>query len=128
MEATAGQRMQEPMKTTNRRLLTLALTALFSHVTYCFGMSYCVKGSFTYEAFAIQKGGEPPPGKTFHREFEVLSDGYTWKVKIVLVGNTNYDSFIYSYDGTNLLDYSILAPGLSNPGVMDTVTVQETAV
>ena len=69
-------------------------------------MTYSVKGTFSYQVFVLQKEGEPIKQAPLQREFEVVSDGRVWTMKIVLVGNTNFDSFIYSYDGTNFLSYS----------------------
>ena len=63
-------------------------------------VSYSVRGTFTYEVFV-----EGRPEKPLQREFEVLVNDCSWRVRIVLTGNTNYDCFIYSYDGTNLAHY-----------------------
>src|SRR5688572_3825208 len=72
---------------------------------------YSVQGRFTYQVYAMQKEGEPIAEKPLHREFEVLVDDCSWRVKIVLGGNTDFDCFIYSYDGTNFISYGVRPDG-----------------
>jgi len=55
-------------------------------------------------------------------------DDHAWKIRVVLVGNTNFDSFIYSYDRTNLLDYAISASAKTTDGPMPSVSVEASPV
>ena len=72
---------------------------------------YSVQGGFTYQVFALRREGEPSEEKPLSREFEVVVDDCDWKVTIVLVGNTQFDSFVYSGDGSRVDHYSTLPGG-----------------
>jgi hypothetical protein len=89
-------------------------------------MSYSVKGSFSYRVFERKKEGGAEEHKPLFRDFEVQGDDYVWKVKVVCVGNTNFDSFVGAYDGTNLLQYPIF--GSSYAGSMGVVRIETLAV
>jgi hypothetical protein len=91
-------------------------------------MTYSVKGNFSYQVFALQKEGDPIKQKPLQREFEMLADESAWRIRIVLVGNTDFDSFIYSYDRTNSIHYSIPAAGSAAAGSLQTVTVEASPV
>ena len=86
--------------------------------------SYSVKGRFTYETIIP---GHPVPA--LDREFEVVVNGSEWSVKVVLVGNKEFDSFVSSYDGTNLVSYFVLAKKVaaSAAGTVEQVPVPHTA-
>jgi len=116
------------MKIKKQLLFSLALSALFLNPCLSSGMSYSVKGSYSYQVFVLQKAGEPRKEAPLLREFEARLDGCNWKLRVVLVGNTNYDSFIYSYDGTNLLHYAILAGDGASVGAKREVTVEDSPV
>lgn len=126
--ADPSPRKPKRMKTTKLPLLALALLASLQHPIQSLGISCSVKGKFSYQVFELQKEGEPLPTEPLLREFEVLSDNCAWKIRVVLVGNTNFDSFIYSYDGTNLLQYSIPGSARAKGGAMASVTVEASAV
>jgi hypothetical protein len=92
------------------------------------GLSHSVKGTFSYQTFALQRHGEPIKQEPLLREFEVLLDDRAWKIRVVLVGNTNFDSFVYSYDGTNLLHNPIPPRARRESGAMQSVTVETSPV
>jgi len=92
------------------------------------GMSYSVKGTFSIQSFTLPKEGEPLLRGTALREFEILLDDSAWKIRVVMVGNTNFDSFIGSYDGTNKLQYFILAWPRPTDDPMSSVSVEASPV
>lgn len=105
-----------------------ALLLLFSF--YWFGQAralcYYVQGSFVYQVYTIDANGKEAEEKPLVRHFDVVVEGCTWKVKVVLVGNTAFDHFLYFYDGTNLIHYAVLAGPHS--GQVAGFTVETSAV
>jgi len=53
--------------------------------------------------------GQAPPGQPLQkppmlrRDFEVFVTDCVWKVKVYLIGNTNFNYFSTTYDGTNII-------------------------
>jgi RNA polymerase sigma factor (sigma-70 family) len=65
---------------------------------------YTVQGYLTYQVHHLG-GQEPAPQESLNREFEARVDGCTWNITMVIVGDTNSRSFVFSYDGINHLQY-----------------------
>jgi hypothetical protein len=111
-----------------RSLLALALVALSQGCARRLPIAYCLTGSLTYDVHALDQKGEPLQPQPLQREFEVRLDEAAWRIRVVPVGNTNFDSFIYSYDGTNLLHYFLRAKGRRDQVPLQSVTVEESPV
>jgi RNA polymerase sigma factor (sigma-70 family) len=64
--------------------------------------SFVIRGTLDYE-------GQAPPGRPLlkppmlRRDFEVFVTDCVWKVKVYLIGNTNFNYFSTTYDGTNII-------------------------
>jgi hypothetical protein len=78
------------------------------------GLSYSVKGFFSYEMHHEMQ--DPNVKRTpLNEHFELHYDDCRWKVTVVLDGTTNRDIYIYQYDGTNLTYYvEIFGTALTN--------------
>ena len=101
---------------------------LFRERQHSLGMSYSVKGTFSIQAFDLTKEEGPLPRGMHPSEFEVLLDDSAWKIRVVKVGNTNFDSFIASYDRTNKLQYFILARSRPTDDPMPSVNVEASPI
>jgi hypothetical protein len=94
---------------TTRFLFGLTVLALTQAATHCLGMSYSITGNLSYRVSIPRQEGKPPEEQTYLCGFEAHVDDFAWKIRLVSVGDTNHDSDICSYDGTNLLHYFIPA-------------------
>jgi RNA polymerase sigma factor (sigma-70 family) len=65
---------------------------------------YTVQGYLTYQTYHLG-GQETAPQEPINHEFEARVDGCTWNITMVIVGDTNSRSFVFSYDGVNHLQY-----------------------
>lgn len=67
-----------------------------------YAATHVIKGTLSFEGHGL---GEPPGYKVQPRlrEFEVAVDECTWTIKMVLLGNTNYNYFLSTFDGTNVI-------------------------
>ena len=90
------------------------LLILLDFVGSSFASSYSVKGHFTYQLYTFNKQGAEIAEKPLERVFDLSVEDCSWKMKIVLVGNTNYDYFSYVYDGTNLYYSSKFLPNTAD--------------
>ena len=86
---------------------TIAFAAIFLAfgfpvMPFTHAEAYSVKGAMTYEVTVPGRATAP-----ILSEFELLVEGCTWSMKVVQVGNRDYAFDHYSYDGTNLVYYSI---------------------
>ena len=116
------------MNTSKRLLLGSFLLAFLSLPNQMLAMSYSITGKFSYQTFSSEKPGEPIPDPPLLRKFEASVDDTAWKIRVFLVGNSDFDSFIYSYDGTNLLHYFIPSGGKPRLELKYSVTVEESPV
>ena len=78
------------------------------------GLSYSVKGFFSYEMHDPNVKRAP-----LIEHFELHYDDCRWKVTVILDEPTNRDTYVYQYDGTNLTYYvEILGTALTNASGM----------
>jgi hypothetical protein len=64
--------------------------------------SYFLKGSLTYQVNAVDAVGNSEARPLLSRTFEVFVNDCNWKVRTRLDGNSDFDYFQNSFDGTNL--------------------------
>ncbi|HEU5070192.1 MAG TPA: hypothetical protein VFV96_07250 [Verrucomicrobiae bacterium] len=66
------------------------------------GAEYLIQGEFSYQVITLE-GARP----ALHRKFEVVNNGCQWRINIDLTASPHLGTFVYAYDGTNLVYYTV---------------------
>jgi hypothetical protein len=119
---------------TAKSLLRHALKKSFPYITFIiliniltdpvWGQMYLVKGTFSYKLNIYGEKEQPSPSL---RTFEALCNGDAWRISVHVSDDKQFDSYIYSYDGTNLFYTSIpFSPKV--PGSVPGAVIESTPV
>jgi hypothetical protein len=85
-------------------VLTLFTDFQLQHSAHA--VNYAISGNFSYQITTPDR-----PHTPLFRDFEVLVHDCTWKITVVLLGSADFKSFVYSYDGKQLIHYGITTGG-----------------
>ena len=75
-------------------------------VPHALALSYSVEGMLTYQVRHGQTLSVP-----YERHFELLSDDCRWKIKVTMGESPAAEPWVYQYDGTNLVTFTIAGTG-----------------
>jgi hypothetical protein len=103
-----------------RSLLTLVLVAFVLAPSGAAAATFTAKGTVIYLVHNPVTHLDEPP---LISEFEAVSDGCSWKVRMVLVESSDFEHFTYTYDGTNQLRYFELRSGPMASAVIENCPV-----
>ena len=99
--ATHLSTLRPPLARVCKVVLAISMLQLFP-AGWSSAMSYSVSGTFYYEVQDPQRMEKP-----LVNDFELRFINCSWRRSIVQRGNTNFDAFVFTFDGVNLLYYAL---------------------